>query len=147
MVVTVVSEINEPRIPSLMNIMKAGKKPVTEYTLADLGLDAGAVAATGSVLSNLTEEQDRKRIMLEGGRGGPGRGPGQRPGQRRGGGEVAMAELLIYCEKRDTALELASQGRDLAAALGLRPSGGGSGPGRRRRSLRPGRPAGPARCT
>jgi len=65
-VVTVVSEINEPRIPSLMNIMKAGKKPVTEYTLADLGLDAGAVAATGSVLSNLTEEQDRKRIMLDG---------------------------------------------------------------------------------
>ena len=30
-VVTVVSEINEPRIPSLMNIMKAGKKPVTEF--------------------------------------------------------------------------------------------------------------------
>ena len=43
--ITVVSEINEPRIPSLMNIMKAGKKPVTEWTLADLGLDAAAVAA------------------------------------------------------------------------------------------------------
>jgi electron transfer flavoprotein beta subunit len=64
--VTVVSEINEPRIPSLMNIMKAGKKPVTEYTLADLGLDPAAVSPTGTVLTNLTEEQDRKHIMLEG---------------------------------------------------------------------------------
>ncbi len=64
--VTVVSEINEPRIPSLMNIMKAGKKPVTEYTLADLGLDAGAVNAQRRVLSNMAEEQDRKRILFEG---------------------------------------------------------------------------------
>jgi len=66
-VVTVVSEINEPRIPSLMNIMKAGKKPVTEYTLADLGLDLAAVGPQRDVLSNLAEEQDRKRIMLQGG--------------------------------------------------------------------------------
>jgi electron transfer flavoprotein beta subunit len=64
--VTVVSEVNEPRIPSLMNIMKAGKKPVTELTLADLGLDAGAAAPQKAVLSNLAEEQDRKHIMLEG---------------------------------------------------------------------------------
>jgi electron transfer flavoprotein beta subunit len=63
---TVVSEINEPRIPSLMNIMKAGKKPVTEWTLSDLGLDAGAVAEQREVLSNLAEEQDRKRIMFQG---------------------------------------------------------------------------------
>ena len=65
-VVTVVSEINEPRIPSLMNIMKAGKKPVTEYTLADLGLDLAAVGPQRDILSNLAEEQDRKRIMLQG---------------------------------------------------------------------------------
>lgn len=65
-VVTVVSEINEPRIPSLMNIMKAGKKSVTEYTLADLGLDLAAVGPQRDVLSNLAEEQDRKRIMLQG---------------------------------------------------------------------------------
>jgi len=64
--VTVVSEINEPRVPSLMNIMKAGKKPVAEFTLADLGLDAGTAAAQKAILSNLAEEQDRKHIMLEG---------------------------------------------------------------------------------
>jgi electron transfer flavoprotein beta subunit len=64
--VTVVSEINEPRVPTLMNIMKAGKKPLTEYALADLGLDAGAAAAQKAVLSNLAEEQDRKHIIIEG---------------------------------------------------------------------------------
>lgn len=65
-VVTVTSEINEPRIPTLMNIMKAGKKPTTEWTLADLGLDAAAVAPKNTVLSNLAEEQERKNIMLQG---------------------------------------------------------------------------------
>ena len=65
-VVTVVSEINEPRIPSLMNIMKAGKKPVAEFALADLGLDATALLPQKAVLSNLAEEQDRKHIMFEG---------------------------------------------------------------------------------
>ncbi len=64
--VTVVSEINEPRIPSLMSIMKAGKKPVDEWTLADLGLDAAAVARTTVVRSNLAEEQDRKHVLFEG---------------------------------------------------------------------------------
>ena len=66
-VVTVVSEINEPRIPSLMNIMKAGKKPVEEWSLADMGLEAAAVAPVRNILSNLAEEQDRKHIMFEGG--------------------------------------------------------------------------------
>ena len=64
--VTVVSEINEPRIPSLMSIMKAGKKPLDEWTLADLGLDAAAVARTTAVRSNLAEEQDRKHVLFEG---------------------------------------------------------------------------------
>lgn len=65
-VVTVTSEINEPRIPSLMNIMKAGKKPTSDWTLADLGLDAGGVAPQKSLVSNLAEEQQRKNIVLTG---------------------------------------------------------------------------------
>jgi electron transfer flavoprotein beta subunit len=64
--VTVVSEINEPRIPSLMSIMKAGKKPVAELTLADLGLDAAALAPGRTVLSNLAEEQSRKHVLFSG---------------------------------------------------------------------------------
>jgi electron transfer flavoprotein beta subunit len=64
--VTVVSEINEPRIPTLMSIMKAGKKPVAELTLADLALDAAAVAPRRAVKSNLAEEQSRKRVLFDG---------------------------------------------------------------------------------
>ncbi len=65
-VVTVVSEINEPRIPGLMQIMKAKSKPLQVWSLADLGLDAGAVAPLREVVSNLAEEQDRKHILFEG---------------------------------------------------------------------------------
>jgi electron transfer flavoprotein beta subunit len=65
-VATVVSEINEPRIPTLMNIMKAAKKPVAELTLADLALDAAAVAPLRAVKSNLAEEQARKRVLFDG---------------------------------------------------------------------------------
>jgi electron transfer flavoprotein beta subunit len=64
--VTVVSEINEPRIPSLMNIMKAGKKPGVEYALGDLALDAAAVAPRRAVRSNLAEEQSRKHVLFDG---------------------------------------------------------------------------------
>ncbi len=64
--VTVVSEINEPRIPSLMHIMKAGSKPTQVWTLADVGVDAGALAPKQAVVSNLAEEQDRKHIVFEG---------------------------------------------------------------------------------
>ncbi len=63
---TVVSEINEPRIPSLMHIMKAAKKPVAELGLAELGLGAGDLARTGAIVSNLAEEQDRKHVLFEG---------------------------------------------------------------------------------
>jgi electron transfer flavoprotein beta subunit len=63
---TVVSEINEPRIPSLMSIMKAGKKPVAELALGDLALDAAAVAPRRAVRSNLAEEQSRKHVLFDG---------------------------------------------------------------------------------
>jgi len=48
-VVTVTAGATEPRYPSLKGIMQAKQKPVDRLTLADLGLDAGAVAASQSV--------------------------------------------------------------------------------------------------
>jgi electron transfer flavoprotein beta subunit len=63
-VVTVVSEINEPRIPGLMQIMKAKSKPLQVWSLADLGIPAPE--AVREVVSNLAEEQDRKHILFEG---------------------------------------------------------------------------------
>ncbi len=41
--VSVTDQINEPRYPSFKGIMAAKKKPVEQWTLADLGVDAGAV--------------------------------------------------------------------------------------------------------
>lgn len=63
-VVTVVSEINEPRIPGLMQIMKAKSKPQQVWSLADLGV--AVPASTREIVSNLAEEQDRKHVMFEG---------------------------------------------------------------------------------
>jgi electron transfer flavoprotein beta subunit len=63
-VVTVVSEINEPTIPGLMQIMKAKSKPLQVWSLADLGIEGPAPVR--EVVSNLAEEQDRKHILFEG---------------------------------------------------------------------------------
>ncbi|HEX4702743.1 MAG TPA: electron transfer flavoprotein subunit beta/FixA family protein [Pseudonocardiaceae bacterium] len=41
--VSVSEKINEPRYPSFKGIMAAKKKPVSTLTVADLGIDAGAV--------------------------------------------------------------------------------------------------------
>ena len=41
--VSVTDQINEPRYPSFKGIMAAKKKPVENWTLADLGIDSGAV--------------------------------------------------------------------------------------------------------
>ena len=46
-VVSVVKEINEPRLPSLKGKMAAKKTPITRWTAADLGVDINTVG-TGS---------------------------------------------------------------------------------------------------
>ncbi len=63
-VVTVVSEVNEPTIPGLMQIMKAKAKPLQVWSLADLGVEP--LAPVRAVVSNLAEEQDRKHVLFEG---------------------------------------------------------------------------------
>lgn len=61
-VVSVVSEINEPRIPSVTQILKAGRKPKQVFTPEDLGIE---ITRSISTLSNLAPEQDRKRILFQ----------------------------------------------------------------------------------
>ena len=46
--VSVWDTINEPRYPSFKGIMAAKSKPVTDYTLADLGIDPGEVGTAGA---------------------------------------------------------------------------------------------------
>jgi len=63
---TVVREINEPRIPSLMNIMKAKKKPLTEWNLEALGLKADELRASTrvTVTDVKAPEVKRKRVVI-----------------------------------------------------------------------------------
>jgi electron transfer flavoprotein beta subunit len=67
--VTVVREINEPRLPTLMSIMAASKKPTTTWNAADLSLGEDELGFNGAlieVLRSTVVSGERKRIMLEG---------------------------------------------------------------------------------
>jgi len=66
---TVTGEINEPRIPSLMAIMKASKKPIIEWNLEDLNIPKENVSAAGSaiqVIEVLAPKVERKSIAIKG---------------------------------------------------------------------------------
>lgn len=62
-VITVVSGINEPRIPSVTQILKAGKKPkeIVEEDEVD-NIDKKNLITT---VSNLAPESDRKRVVVK----------------------------------------------------------------------------------
>lgn len=62
-VVSVLADINEPRIPSVTQILKAGKKPKEVLELDELGLDLPA--APVETLSNLAPETQRKRVVVK----------------------------------------------------------------------------------
>jgi electron transfer flavoprotein beta subunit len=67
--VTVADEINQPRLASLRDILKAARKPVQEWAAADLGLSEDEVGTKGSAIetvSNLAPEQERKQEVFEG---------------------------------------------------------------------------------
>lgn len=67
--ITVVREINEPRLPTLMAIMAASKKPTYIWGAADLSLGEDELGFNGSlveVLRSTVTVGERKRIMLQG---------------------------------------------------------------------------------
>ncbi len=53
--------LNEPRYPSLPNIMKAKRKPINKYSLSDLGLSADEVGKSGSFTEVLKYELPPER--------------------------------------------------------------------------------------
>lgn len=65
--VTVVREINEPRIPSLMNIMKAKRKPSRAWSLKELGFSPEEILQGSSVEILRLEAPlvKRRRIRIE----------------------------------------------------------------------------------
>ena len=62
-VVAVLADINEARIPSVTQILKAGKKPKEVLDLDELEVEAGkAMVVTAS---NLAPETERKRVVVK----------------------------------------------------------------------------------
>ncbi|NLB51776.1 MAG: electron transfer flavoprotein subunit beta/FixA family protein [Syntrophomonadaceae bacterium] len=62
-VVTVIAGINEPRIPSVSQILKAGRKPKEIVEPDELNLDLEN--AKTDTLSNLAPETQRKRVVVK----------------------------------------------------------------------------------
>ncbi len=67
--ITVVKEINEPRLPSLKNLMRAKSAKITMWTQKDLNLDAQNIGLCGSptqVVKIFTPPQRTGGQMLTG---------------------------------------------------------------------------------
>ena len=67
--ITVTKEINEPRIPSLMAIMKASKKEIVLWKAADVNIASEKVGESGSavqVLDILAPKMERRKIVIKG---------------------------------------------------------------------------------
>jgi electron transfer flavoprotein alpha/beta subunit len=67
--VTVMREINEPRLPTLMAIMASSKKPMSIWTADDLNLAESELGYNGSLselLRGAVSSGERKRIMIQG---------------------------------------------------------------------------------
>ncbi len=65
--VTVVSEINEPRIPSVTQILRAGKKPKKIWKPTDLEVNVKEMRPLTETLSNLAPLQERRGILFKAG--------------------------------------------------------------------------------
>jgi electron transfer flavoprotein alpha/beta subunit len=67
--ITVAREINQPRFPTLLQIMSAGKKEIIEWKAGDLSIEASSVGKGGSsvqVTSIQVPKSARKKILFEG---------------------------------------------------------------------------------
>jgi len=64
--IAVTREINQPRIPSLMMIMKASKKEIVAWTAADLGLQKDNLDPKIGIVEVLAPKTERKKIKING---------------------------------------------------------------------------------
>ncbi|MHB8632809.1 MAG: electron transfer flavoprotein subunit beta/FixA family protein [Thermoplasmatota archaeon] len=57
---------NRPRLPPLMQILQAGKKPIRTLKTTDLGIADADLARQMTMTANVAPKQDRKRILFQG---------------------------------------------------------------------------------
>ena len=60
------TDINQPRLPTMKEILKAGKKTVTEWTLADLGLKDAVQRQIEVISARAPRQVQRKNVVIEG---------------------------------------------------------------------------------
>jgi electron transfer flavoprotein beta subunit len=65
-VLSVTTDINQPRLPSMKEILKASKKPVTEMSLADLGMDNALQNEMQAVSTHAPKQVQRRQVNLSG---------------------------------------------------------------------------------
>ena len=66
LIISVTREINQPRIPSLMMIMKASKKEIVTWTNSDLNLEKDSIASKIGLVEVLAPKTERKKIKITG---------------------------------------------------------------------------------
>jgi electron transfer flavoprotein beta subunit len=59
-------EANHPRLPALMQILQAGKKPIRQVKTADLGIPDAALARKMVMTANKAPKQERKNVVFTG---------------------------------------------------------------------------------
>jgi electron transfer flavoprotein alpha/beta subunit len=57
---------NHPRLPALMAILQAGKKPIRQVKTADLGVADAQMARRMAMTGNKAPKQERKGIVFSG---------------------------------------------------------------------------------
>ncbi|MBN1657024.1 MAG: electron transfer flavoprotein, partial [Anaerolineae bacterium] len=65
-VLSVTTDISAPRLPTMKEILKAGKKPIREWSLADLGLAETSQRQVEEVSTLLPQQVKRKQVIIEG---------------------------------------------------------------------------------
>jgi electron transfer flavoprotein beta subunit len=63
---SVTTDITTPRLPTLKEILKAGKKPATTWSLADLGLDQNPLPQVEVVTTRAPVQKQRKKVVISG---------------------------------------------------------------------------------
>lgn len=57
---------NHPRLPALMQILQAGKKPIRQVKSSELGVEDGQLTRRMVMTANKAPKQDRKKIVFAG---------------------------------------------------------------------------------
>jgi electron transfer flavoprotein beta subunit len=65
-VLSVTAEINQPRLPTMRQILLAGKKPVTVWKLADLGFDQPPERQLETISTQAPPHTQRKQVQIGG---------------------------------------------------------------------------------